>query len=131
MVNWAYVAQDVTRLPILNLKCPEDCKKACYNHQGSTVDIEMLLDQHLCGVEESGRYSCVAYNFKFNLPVSECWLKDAPLVRTPKLGTASGLSGRSGFDMGDAPTDYLERRDEYRKLIADGVKCIDPSLISI
>ena len=130
-MNWAFVGQDVIRLPILNLKCPDDCLKACNNHQGATVDIEMLYVHRVCGAEESGRYSCVAFNFKFDLPVTECWLKSAPLFRKPIFGMACGASDRSGFELGKAPEGHIKMRDAYRQLIEEGKKCLDPSLISV
>ena len=32
-VNQGWIGANVASLPILNLKCPEDCRDACFKHQ--------------------------------------------------------------------------------------------------
>eukprot|EP00210_Caulerpa_lentillifera_P003932 g3753.t1 len=107
MMNMKYVALRADPLPIFNLECPGDCKKACYDHQ-----------------EMSGRYSCIAYNFKYASEVTECWLYTGTGLRIFKPGYACGRSGRKGSEMGPPPTDYQKIIKLYRDLITDSTRCI-------
>ena len=69
----------------------------------------------------------MAFNFNYALPVTECWLKAAPIAQTLRLGTASGLSGLDGTKLGAPPKKAAELRDFYLQLIKDAKQCIqDP-----
>ena len=66
----------------------------------------------------------MAFNFNYALPISECWLKAAPVARALRPGMVSGLSGLTGTKLGLPPKKRTELRDFYLKLIKDAKQCI-------
>ena len=65
-MNLAFVSNSVVGLPIYNLKCPEDCLKACLNHQGHHISL-VILSNSVCFREHR---EILLHGFQFQLRTS-------------------------------------------------------------